>query len=218
MPKNIPFESACILGCGVMTGYGSAVNAAKVKAGSSVVVLGAGGVGLNVIQGARISGAAQIIAVDVIPSRLEFAKKFGATETVLADRDDVGLRQTALAVRHRFNSGQGADYAFECTAIPALGAAPLAFVRNAGTAIQCSGIEEAITFDMELFEWDKIYMNPLYGKCRPTIDFPRLFSLYDSGDLLLDEQITKTYPLQDLDKAFADMHAGRKAKGVVVFS
>ena len=213
---DIPFSSACIIGCGVMTGFGSVVNAAKVKAGTSVVVLGTGGVGLNVIQGARISGAARIIAIDVNPSRLEMARFFGATDTLLADREDEGLLEAAQKVKS-MTGGRGADYAFECTAIPALGAAPLAMIRNAGTACQVSGIEQIIRFDMNLFEWDKIYINPLYGKCRPEIDFPKLLHLYAKGDLLLDEMITRTYALESLGEAFEDMHQGKNAKGVIVF-
>jgi Zn-dependent alcohol dehydrogenase len=213
---EMPFPSAAIVGCGVMTGYGSVVNAAKVKTGSSVVVLGTGGVGLNVIQGARIAGAGKIIAVDINPQRLDMAKEYGATHTILAEKTDKGLINASKIVKS-MTEGRGADYAFECTAIPELGAAPLAMVRNAGMAVQVSGIEQEITIDMNLFEWDKIYINPLYGKCRPQIDFPILQDLYAKGDLILDKMVTRTYSITDLGKAFADMHAGRNAKGVIVF-
>ncbi len=213
---EMPFSSAAIVGCGVMTGFGSVVNAAKVKAGSSVVVLGTGGVGLNVIQGARISGARKIIAVDVNPLRLEMAKEYGATEIILADKNDKGLIAASKIVKSMTN-GRGADYAFECTAIPELGAAPLAMIRNAGMAVQVSGIEQEIVIDMNLFEWDKIYINPLYGKARPQIDFPILQDLYVKGDLILDKMVTQTYSIDDLSKAFADMHSGHNAKGVIVF-
>lgn len=212
---DIPFSSAAIISCGVMTGYGSVANAAKVKAGASVVVLGTGGVGLNVIQGARIAGAAKIIAIDINPSRLEMAVEYGATHTILASKEDKGLTEAAKKVKEL--TQRGADYAFECTAIPALGAAPLAMVRNAGTAVQVSGIEQEITIDMNLFEWDKIYINPLYGKARPQIDFPILQELYQKGDLILDKMVTRTYALDDLNRAFSDMHQGLNAKGVIVF-
>ncbi len=214
--ENLNFSAAAIVSCGVMTGHGSVVNSAKLTAGSSAVVLGCGGVGLNVIQACRISGASKIIAIDVNENKLHLAKQFGATHTILADKKDIGLTQAAKKV-HRLCNGRGADYAFECTAIPALGAAPLAMVRNAGTAVQVSGIEEEITIDMRLFEWDKVYINPLYGKCRPQVDFPKLMRLYKKGDLLLDEMITKTYPLEKLQHAFDDMLAGKNAKGVIVF-
>lgn len=216
LESEVPMPSASIISCGVMTGYGSVVNSANLEPGSSAVVLGTGGVGLNVIQGARISGASMIIAVDINPSKLEMAKQFGATHAILANKDDVGLMNAAEKVKE-MTAGRGADYAFECTAIPELGASPLAMVRNAGTAIQVSGIEEEITINMNLFEWDKIYINPLYGKCRPQIDFPKLVSLYDKGDLMLDEMITRTYPLEELQIAFDDMLAGKNAKGVIVF-
>ncbi|WP_218598538.1 Zn-dependent alcohol dehydrogenase [Polaribacter sp. NJDZ03] len=216
LESEMPMPSASIISCGVMTGYGSAVNTAKVTAGSSAVILGTGGVGLNVIQGARISGAAKIIAIDINAERLEMAKQFGATHTILANKNDIGLMKASEEVK-KLTEGRGADFAFECTAIPALGAAPLAMIRNAGTAVQVSGIEETINIDMNLFEWDKIYINPLYGKCRPQIDFPKLVNLYDKGDLLLDEMITRTYPLEELQQAFDDMLAGKNAKGVIVF-
>lgn len=216
MPKEIPFPSACILGCGVMTGYGSAVNAAKVVKGSSVAVLGCGGVGLNVIQGCRIAGAVKIIALDLSPVRLELSRRFGATHVILVGREAGGLDEAYKKVK-ALTSDRGADYAFECTGNPKLGAAPLALVRNAGMALQVSGIEEEITIDMNLFEWDKIYLNPLYGKCNPPVDFPILFDLYKKGELLLDELVSKTYSLENLSEVFDDMLNGRIAKGVILF-
>lgn len=212
---DIPFASASILGCGVMTGFGSVVNAARVQKGSSVVVLGTGGVGLSVIQGAIYARAKQIIAVDVNPKRLKLAQQFGATHTILADRKDQGLLDAAKKVKELTES-RGADYAFECTAVPKLGPAPLAMVRNGGTAVGVSGIEQVVNFNMELFEWDKLYLNPLYGQCRPLIDFPLLLDLYEQKRLKLDEMVTRTYPLEGLAQAFEDMHAGINAKGVLV--
>lgn len=216
MPPGIPFPSACILGCGVMTGYGSAVNAARVKEGSAVAVLGAGGVGLNVIQGCRVAGAGKIIALDLSPVRLELSKTFGATDVIQVSNANGGMQEAFDKVK-QLTGGRGADYAFECTGNPKLGAAPLALVRNAGMAVQVSGIEEEITIDMNLFEWDKIYINPLYGKCNPAIDFPILFALYEKGDLLLDELVSRTYDLDDLGLVFDDMLNGRIAKGVILF-
>lgn len=216
IPDGIPFASACLLGCGVMTGYGSVVNAAKVETASTVAIIGCGGVGLNVIQGARIAGARRIIAVDVDPGRFEMARRFGATDVVEASREDAGLLKAAADIAALLG-GRGADYAFECTGIPALGTAPLSFVRDAGTAIQVSGVEQRIDVDMELFEWDKVYMNPLYGKVRPRVDFPILFDLYLNGSLLLDEMVTTTYPLSDVQQGFTDLHEGKNAKGVILF-
>ncbi|MFK5921104.1 MAG: alcohol dehydrogenase catalytic domain-containing protein [Verrucomicrobiota bacterium] len=215
--NDISYEAACIIGCGVMTGYGSVVNAAKVEAGSSVVVIGCGGVGLNVIQGARIAGAGRIIALDLSAERLVMAQQFGATHIIQTDKNDKGLLNAAAEVRV-LTETRGADYAFEATAVPALGAAPLAMIRNAGTAVQVSGIEEDLTIDMNLFEWDKTYLNPLYGLCNAPVDFPKMLELYQQGDLLLDEMITRTYKLDQLGEAFADMHSGNIAKGVISFS
>jgi S-(hydroxymethyl)glutathione dehydrogenase/alcohol dehydrogenase len=215
MEAEIPFASACILGCGVQTGVGSVLNVAKIEPGESVAVIGTGGVGLSVIQGARIARAGMIVGVDVNPARLEMAPRFGATHTVLAERNDEGLLRAAAQVR-AMAGGRGADAAFECTSVPALCAAPLSFVRNGGRAIQLSGTEQPVTVNMELFEWDKIYLNPLYGQCRPEVDLPRLFRFYQEGSLKLDEMITRTYPLDQAAQAFDDMLAGRNAKGVLL--
>lgn len=212
---DMPWTSACILGCGVMTGFGSVVNVARVEPGATVVVLGCGGVGLNAIQGARICNAGAVIAVDVAESRLERARQFGATDTVVASRDDTDLVDVAKAVR-ALTGGRGADYAFECTAVPQLAGAFLRLVRQAGTAVAVSGVEQKVDIDMQLFEFDKTYINPLYGKCRPSIDFPRLFQLYESKQLLVDELVTNTYKLDEVDEAFDDLLAGRNAKGVLV--
>lgn len=213
---EIPFPSAALLGCGVMTGFGSVTNAAKVKPGSSVVVLGTGGVGLSCIQGAVHACAGMIIAVDVNPKRLELARQFGATHTLLASRDDKGLIEASKEVKKIV--GRGADYAFECTAVPELGAAPLAMVCNGGVAIAVSGIEQVVPIDMQLFEFDKLYMTPLYGQCRPSIDFPMLLTLYKQKRLKLDEMVTRTYPLskEGLTEAFEHMRQGVNAKGVLI--
>jgi S-(hydroxymethyl)glutathione dehydrogenase/alcohol dehydrogenase len=211
---DVPFPSAAILGCGVMTGFGSVVNAAKVEANSSVVVLGTGGVGLSVMQGTVHARARMIIAIDLNPNRLELAKRFGATHTILSNAQDHGLLRAAQQVREL--TTRGADYAFECTTVPELGAAPLAMVRNGGCAVAVSGIEQVAPVDMQLFEWDKRYINPLYGQCRPSIDFPVLLSLYRKRRLFLDEMVTRTYPLGELAQAFQAMKEGRNAKGVLI--
>lgn len=215
--EGVPFEVGAILGCAVMTGFGSAVNAAKVEEGTTVVVLGCGGVGLSTIMGALYCKAARVIAIDISPARLELAKQFGATETLLARREDTGLLAAAAEVK-RLTGGRGADYAFECTAVPELGAAPLAMIRSAGAAVGVSGIEKVVPIDMELFEWDKLYINPLYGSCRPHRDFPLLMRLYKDGTLPLDRMVTRRYTLEQLPQAFEDLRAGRNAKGVLSFA
>jgi S-(hydroxymethyl)glutathione dehydrogenase/alcohol dehydrogenase len=167
-----------------------------------------------VIQGAVHAGARKIIAVDLNPNRLELAKQFGATDLVLAEREDAGLLKAAARVREL--TERGSDYAFECTAVPELAAAPLAMVRNGGMAVGVSGIEQVVGVDMELFEWDKRYINPLYGQCRPFVDFPILLSLYQRRELKLDEMVTRTYRLDQLAQAFEHMRQGLNAKGVLI--
>ncbi len=201
LPEDVPFEVGAILGCAVMTGFGSVVNAAQVTEGSTVVVLGCGGVGLSTVLGAVYAKAARIIAVDLNAGRLEMARSFGATETLLADRDDAGLQAAAVEIQKRTH-GRGADYAFECTAVPELGPAPLAMIRSAGTAVGVSGIEKVVPVDMELFEWDKMYLNPLYGGCRPERDFP----------LLLRPVPRWGYAVRQAD--YAAVLAGRTGAGV----
>ena len=212
----VPFEIGAILGCAVMTGFGSAVNIARVEPGSTVVVLGCGGVGLSTMLGALYCKAKRVIAVDINPVKLTLAMQLGATDVLLADAQDDGLLQAAADVR-RANGGRGADYAFECTAVPSLAGAPLAMVRSAGTAVGVSGIEQVVPVNMELFEWDKVYLNPLYGGCRPKRDFPLLLDLYASGRLPLDAMITRRYEFSQLASAFHDLRAGINAKGVIVF-
>lgn len=216
IPDEVPFPIAAIMGCGVMTGYGSVVNVAEVKKGESVVILGCGGVGLSVLLAAVMSGADPIIAIDVKESKLEKARQLGANTTLLASRTDAGLTDAAAQVK-ALTGGRGADYAFECTAVPELGVAPLAMVRNGGTAVAVSGIEQTIQANMELFEFDKWYINPLYGACDPVRDFPRLIDLYLSDRLKLDSLLAETYTLDTIPEAFDALRRGDRGKGVLLF-
>ena len=216
LPPGIPFTPACIVGCGVMTGFGSAVNIAKVAAGSSVAVIGCGGVGLNIIQGARLNGAEIIIAIDLRDTSLAQARKFGATHTLVADPADREFEHLAGAVK-KLTDQRGADYAFEATSVPALAFAPLRLVPNGGMALQVSGINDSVSVPMPWFMWNKTYVTALYGGCSPGRDFPRIFQHYKRGELKLDELVTRTYPLAQLGNALDDMLSGRNAKGVIVF-
>ena len=214
LPEQVPFTSACIVGCGVMTGFGSAVNVARVVAGSSVAVIGCGGVGLNIIQGARLNRAGKIIAIDLRENSLAEAKRFGATHTILAAKADTDFAALAEQVKS-ITDGRGADYAFEATAVPALAFAPLRLIRNGGMALQVSGINDPVTVPMPWFMWNKTYLTPLYGGCVPGRDFPRIFEHYRRGELKLDELVTRTYSLDQLGGALDDMLSGRNAKGVI---
>lgn len=214
IPDEVPFAVAAISGCGVMTGVGSVVNVACVQPGESVAVLGCGGVGLNIVQGARLAGASPIVAIDANPAALERAAALGASHVLVAQPDDVELRAVAAEVRALTN-GRGADHAFEATSVPALAFVPLLLIRDGGLAVQVSGINDPVTVPMPWFMWNKRYVTPLYGGCQPARDFPRLFSHYLTGALRLDDLITRTYRLDQLGDALDDMLTGRNAKGVV---
>jgi len=214
LPPDLPLDAACILGCAVMTGVGSAVNVAAVAPGESVVVLGCGGVGLNVIQGARIAGAQTIIAIDRVPARLERARDLGATHALLAQDDDTDHARLIVQVR-ALTDGRGADHAFEATGVPALAFLPLKLARNGGNALQVSGAHGPATLELADLFWNKRYLAPLYGGCVPARDFPQLFDWIAEGELELTGLISHRYPMDALDRAFDDMLQGRSSKGVL---
>ena len=216
LPAQLPARHACILGCGVMTGVGAAVNVAQVQPGDTVAVLGCGGVGLSVVQGARLAGAARIIAIDRRPAALQRAVALGATHQLEPPADDPQGEQLAVAVR-ALTDGRGADHAFEATGMAALAFLPLKLCRNGGNAVQLSGAHGPVSVAMPQFWWDKRYLVPLYGGCQPERDFPRLFDWAARGTLQLDGMVTHTYRLPQLQQALDDMLAGRSAKGVVLF-
>jgi len=214
LPADIPVELACILGCAVMTGVGSVVNVANVAAGASVAVIGCGGVGLNVIQGARIAGARLIIAIDAVPERLDHAVRLGATHAWQARSDDAEHKLLVAAVQ-AFTEGRGVDHAFEATGVPALAFLPLRLARNGGDALQVSGAHGPATLELTQLFWNKRYLAPLYGGCVPARDFPRLFEWVRRGELELGSLVSHRYPLAGLDQAFEDLLRGRSSKGVL---
>lgn len=216
LPSELPLAQACILGCGVMTGVGSAINIADVKPGESVAVLGCGGVGLSVIQGARLAGAGRIVAIDLHQAKLDRARELGATDCLLASRDDAdhqALIEGVLAL----TGGRGADHAFEATGQAALSFLPLRLARDGGNALQLSGSHGEVAVPMPWFQWNKRYLTPLYGGCVPDRDFPRLIGWVLSGALELASMVDATYRLDELGAALEDMLAGRTTKGVVLF-
>lgn len=213
IPDTIPFPSAAILGCAVMTGIGSALNAAHVLAGDTVAVIGIGSVGLNVIQGARLAGATTIIAIGRDPEKLDVARRFGATHVIQFSAN--AINETADAVR-LLTHGRGADSAFECTGVPSLAVAPLALIRHGGVAVQVSGVSGELDVDMSLFAVDKTFVYSLYGECDPARDFPRMFRWYEERSLLLDELVTRSYELDGVRDAFEDLGHGQNIKSVVM--
>jgi NDMA-dependent alcohol dehydrogenase len=212
-PK-IPYDRAALVGCAVTTGVGAVFNTAKVAPGSTVAVLGCGGVGLNVIQGARIAGAERIIAVDANEAKLEMARKFGATDVILAKPGDDASKSLKKM------TGGGPDYAFECVGSGELAAVAYRAIRRGGLAVVV-GVAKATDSTsirtMTLPFEEKTLTGSYFGSCVPRIDFPRMLNLYTGGKLMLDELITRRYRIEEAPQAFADLESGRNARGVIVF-
>jgi len=210
-PK-IPLDCAALVGCGVTTGVGAVFNTAKVQPGSSVAVFGCGGVGLSVIQGAVIAGAGRIIAIDTLPAKLEMARKFGATDALKPD-DDVAKTLKKL-------TGGGPDYAFECVGSGELAGTAYRAIRRGGLAVVVGVAKPADSTSVRTmtlpFE-EKTLTGSSFGSCVPRVDFPRMLSLYMAGRLKLAELITQRYPIAEAPRAFADLQAGKNARGVIMF-
>jgi S-(hydroxymethyl)glutathione dehydrogenase/alcohol dehydrogenase len=211
---SVGIDKAAIVGCAVMTGVGAALNTAKVEPGSSCVIFGAGGVGLNTIQGCAIAGANPIIAVDTSDKKLEFARTFGATHTVNPTTDgDAVMKVMAL-------TGGGAEYAFECIGLGATIQQSYNCVRKGGTAVVVGVARPGEMVNLMAFMLpfqEKVLTGSMYGSARPSIDFPRLLDLYKGGRLKLDELVTATYSIEQAQQAFDDLVAGVNARGVIVF-
>lgn len=213
VPEDIPFDKAALVGCGVMTGVGAAINTARVLPGSTCVVFGCGGVGLSIIQGCRLAGAARIIAVDVLDNKLEMAKQFGATDGINGSDGLAVMKIMEL-------TGSGADYAFEAVGSPALMEATYNAVRRGGTAVLVGAGPLTESFPVNALMGSlsgKTLKGSLYGDANPPADFPRLLSLYRQGKLDLDGMVSHTYSIDDAPQAFADMEKGVNARGVIVF-
>jgi S-(hydroxymethyl)glutathione dehydrogenase/alcohol dehydrogenase len=212
--EEMPWPQAALMGCCVPTGVGAAVNAARVEAGSSVLVIGCGGVGLNVVQGARLAGAGKIIACDLLDNKLEYAQDFGATHTLNAKRDDVVKRVRELT------DGRGADYAFDAIGGEATTLQIVEAIRPGGTAVIVGMAAMSVRapigpYYMALQE--KTLKGTMYGSIRPNIDIPRLVDLYLDGRLKVDELISRTYSLDEINEGFEALRSGQVARGVVVF-
>ena len=211
-----PLNKAVLVGCGVPTGVGAVIHRAKVPAGSTVMVVGCGGIGMNAVQGAAIAGARMIIAVDVVDFKLEEAKKFGATHTINAKTQDV-----VQTVRD-LTWGLGVDYAFEAIATPATIGQAYACTGKNGTVVVIGltpyTAESIPVPPLDLVLYQKTIMGTLYGDSQPRNDIPNLLKMYEVGKLKLDELITRTYTLDQVNEAYADMIAGKNLRGVIEFS
>ena len=212
-PK-IPFDRAALVGCAVTTGVGAVFNTARVAPGASVAVFGCGGVGLNVIQGARIAGASRIIAIDSNEAKLDLAKKFGATDALAAKPGEDPSKSIKKL------TGGGADYAFECVGSGELAATAYRAIRRGGLAVVVGvakpGDSTSVRTMTLPFE-EKTLTGSYFGSCVPRTDFPRMLDLYLGGRLMLDELITRRYKVEEAPQAFADLESGRNARGVIMF-
>ncbi|WP_369235310.1 Zn-dependent alcohol dehydrogenase [Streptomyces sp. R21] len=207
IPKDIPMPSAALIGCGVLTGVGAVLNRARVDRGDSVLVIGTGGIGLNVIQGARIAGALTIVAVDSNPAKEAVARQFGATHFLTS----------VDAVREILPGG--ADHAFECVGRVELIRQAIDLLDRHGQAVLLgvpAATAEASFLVSSLF-LDKSILGCRYGASRPQRDIALYADLYREGRLMLDELVTQTYPIEDFDKAAQDAHEGRVARAVLTF-
>jgi len=209
---DAPLEIAALVGCAVMTGYGAAVTRAGVQAGSSVAIFGAGGVGLSAIMGARLAGAAVIAAVDPFPFRRETALELGATHAL-----DPGSDEVPAALRG-LTDGRGADAAIDSAGAPGVLAAAYAAVRRGGTVVAVGLPPEGSSAEFpaaDLAREEKIITGSFYGSCSPQIDMPKVLDLYMDGLLPLDRLVSRAYPLEEINEAFAAMNAGEVARAVI---
>lgn len=213
MDKTIDFSRAALVGCGVTTGVGAAIKTANVQPGSTTAVFGCGGVGLSVIQGCRIAGACEIIAVDLSDEKLQMATEFGATQTINAANDPVKAIKA-------LTEGRGVDYAFEAIGIPAVVEQAFKATRNGGETIVVGvgRVTEKIQLNALLLPLTaKTVKGSMYGSAEFRVDFPKLLGLYQRGMLDLDRMVTRTYCIDDAPQAFADLQKGLNARGVIVF-
>ncbi len=212
--EDIPFDVASIVGCAVITGVGAVLNKAKVRAGSTVAVVGVGGVGLNIIQGAVLANAKKIIAVDILENKLEHAKIFGATDVINASREDPVQKVMSLT------DGRGADYAFEALGRSETVLTAFKMIRRGGQAVIAGipALDDNLTLPLyEISLMEKSVIGTYAGSGDGRLDLLTLFDLYKGGRLKLDELITKRYRFDEINTGFEDLASGKNARGVVVF-
>lgn len=212
--KSIPLDSASLLACGVLTGFGAVANTANISPGSSVVIIGTGGVGLNSVQGAQICGAATIIAIDVSVEKLDVAKSFGATHTIKATDQNVGEQVRALT------SGRGADYVFVTVGAKAAIDSAYSLMSRTGAVVLVGMPATGVTSEFDpgtIAAESQRILGSKMGSARAQIDIPYLENLYDQGRLKLDELISGRYPLDKINEAIESSKSGRALRNVIVF-
>ena len=214
IPKDIPLDSAAVLSCGVITGFGAVVNTAQIASGSSVVVIGTGGVGLNSVQGAAIAGAESVIALDLSDAKLEAAKKFGATHTV-----NVGRENARKSVKS-MTGGRGADYVFVTVGAKSALEQGFKLLCKGGTLVIVGMTANGVKIEFDSCKFASVEQRMLgskMGSTRLTIDIPRYISLYQQKRLKLDELISGRYPLEKINEAIADVTKGDALRNVIIF-
>jgi Zn-dependent alcohol dehydrogenase len=214
--KDAPLKVAALIGCAVTTGIAAVVRRARVTPGSSVAIFGCGGVGLNVVQGAALSGSDPIIAVDISPDKLAMAETFGATH--LVNPSDAAV--DPVEVIRDLTGGRGADYTFEAIGLPSVMEQAVDAARRGGmiTLVGLGPHGDAIELGAGSFtRSDKVLTSAYYGMADPMRDMPTFLDWYVAGKLKLEELITRTYALDQINKAFEAMLAGEVARGVIVF-
>jgi alcohol dehydrogenase (nicotinoprotein) len=212
---DVPFEVACLVGCGVTTGWCSAVRAGETKAGEAVVIFGVGGVGINAVQGARYAGATTVVAIDPNPFKLEMASRLGATHTATT----VDEAQDILFAR---THGQMADLAVITVGVlePQTTVDAVGLIGKAGRVVVTSvsrADEKSISLTgSPMVGWHKRIQGSLAGGSNPIFEMPNLIGLYKSGHLKLDEIITQRYSLEQVNDGYRDLLAGKNIRGVVI--
>ena len=213
--RDIPLDLASLVACGVPAGVGAARNRARVKPGESVLVVGCGGDGMNVVQGARLCGASPIIAADIVPAKLDWARGFGATHGVNAQGE--ALTRAVLEL----TEGVGVNHAFVCIDPPATLVPAFRATAKAGnvvvTALTPDSVTEIKIPPLELFVTQKAIMGAVYGFASPRLQIPELLALWRTGEIKLRELITRTYRLEEINRGYADLEAGKNLRGVVTF-
>jgi 2-desacetyl-2-hydroxyethyl bacteriochlorophyllide A dehydrogenase len=209
---DVPLDVACVIGCAVQTGVGAAINTVAVQPGDSVLVLGAGGIGVSIVQGAALSGATRIIVSDPSESRREQAMRFGATHVLDPGVDDVAARTVEL-------TGIGADVAFDAVGAAALITTAMDATRNGGTTVMVGAApvddELSVVPALAMFT-EKRLVGSLLGSCWAPRDIPRLIELWRAGKLDLDAMVTARRPLEEVNEAVADLAAGRGLRTVLL--
>lgn len=216
---TVPLDIACVIGCGVLTGVGSVVNRARVQPGETAAVFGIGGIGLNVLQGLRLAGANRIIAIDLLASREEKARQFGATDFIDASQGNTPDRIRDIVSNGKPDHGSGVDWAFECVGNTRVLQDAMASLGWGGNCIIVGTTAAGSTAEVSLSPLafvDRGVMGARYGASRPHRDIPSYIAQYRQGKLLLDELVTQRYDLADFEQAFHDLESGKLARGVFV--